>query len=410
MKISASADILIVSWNGRADTLRALTSIETLRRSGTRDTGAIVVDNGSIDGTAEAIRKQFPFVKVVALPDNSGFTGGVRAGIEASHADAVILLNNDAVPEAEWLNASLAGLDNADDDVIAIGGRIVDVTGELADFVRGVMTFDGHAFQPGFRMPLASADEPSNGSEILFPCGGNMILRRKPFLELGGFDDDYFAYLEDVDFGWRAWLSGWRVLYNSDAVVRHKSAATSDRLGAYERGVLFERNALQTAIKNYESDLLGEAAGTIFMTYLHRLHHFTVTRNGDTSGLVRPPIGEKTERVPGSLDGGLLSRLRRKAGRRIAARPGAVVIDDPLTMMQFRAVEWFFANMDHVARKRQTVQAGRKRSDREIFERFPLHYVPTYAGDEELMRSPLFEMMRPEVTSVKKTLADMMKR
>jgi hypothetical protein len=79
-------------------------------------------------------------------------------------------------------------------------------------------------------------------------------------------------------------------------------------------------------------------------------------------------------------------------------------------MMQFRAVEWFFANMDHVARKREAVQKNRRRPDREIFERFPLHYVPTYAGDEELMRSTLFEMMRSDAPSVNKTLADMMKR
>lgn len=410
MKVSATADIVIVSWNGREDTLRALASIEATMSPGTRDTGVIVVNNGSTDGTEKAIRERFPAVRLVELEVNSGFTGGVRAGIEASTADAVILLNNDAVPEPGWLEASLAGLSAAADDVVAIAGRIVDTTGKLADFVRGVMTFDGHAFQPGFRMPLASADEPDNGAEILFPCGGNMIFRRKPFLDLGGFDDDYFAYLEDVDFGWRAWLSGWRVLYNTDAVVRHKSAATSDRLGAYERGVLFERNALQTSIKNFEADLLRDAAGSIFLTYLHRLHHFTVTRNGDTGGLVHPPIGEKNGRSPGLIEGGLLSRLRRKAGRRIAARPGAVVIDDPLTMMQFRAAEWFFANMELVARKREVVQKKRKRPDREIFERFPLHYVPTYSGDEELMRSALFEMLRPDVASVKRTLADMMKR
>ncbi len=408
--MKGTADIIIVSWNGREDTLRALAGIESQRSSRKDLAGIIVVDNGSTDGTAEAIRTRYPDVQLVSLATNSGFTGGVRAGVEASSAEAIILLNNDAVPEPGWLDALLSSLESADDDVIAIGARIVDVTGTLADFVRGVMTFDGHAFQPGFRKPLASSDEPADGAEILFPCGGNMIARRKPFLELGGFDDDYFAYLEDVDFGWRAWLSGWRVTYSTKAVVRHKSAATSDRIGAYERGVLFERNALQTSLKNYEAGLFEDAAGAIFMTCLHRLHHFTVTRNGDTSGLVRPPIGENGGRPSGTFEGGFLSRLRRRIGRRVAARPGAVVIDDPLTMMQFRAVEWLFANMEHIADKRAAVQKKRKRTDREIFERFPLHYVPTYAGDEDLMRSTLFRMMRPDVASVEKTLADMMKR
>ena len=123
-----------------------------------------------------------------------------------------------------------------------------------------------------------------------------------------------------------------------------------------------------------------------------------------------PPIGEKRSRPRGRLEGSRLSQLRRRLGRRISARRHAVVIDDPLTMMQFRAAEWFFANIDHIAEKRAQVQKLRKRPDSEIFARFPLHYVPTYEGDEELMRSRLFEMLKPGVSSVTKTLADMMKR
>ncbi len=121
------------------------------------------------------------------------------------------------------------------------------------------LTFDGHAFQNGFRYPLGSRDEPNAGDEILFACGGNMISRRETLMELGGFDDDYFAYLEDVDFGWRTWIAGGRVLFEPRATVRHASSTTSNRLGDFERGVLFERNALQTAIKNYEN--IAEAGG-----------------------------------------------------------------------------------------------------------------------------------------------------
>lgn len=403
-----ATDIVIVTWNGREDTLRALEAIAP--QIGSRPAGVIVVDNGSSDGVGEAIRERSADTRVVRLEENRGFTGGVAAGIEASKADAVILLNNDAIPQPGWLEALTRRLETSDDDVIAAGGRIVDSTGTLADFVRGVMTFDGHAFQPGFRMPLSQAHEPEDGSEILFACGGNMIVRRREFIDLGGFDQDYFAYLEDVDFGWRAWLSGYRIVYDTTAVVRHKSAATSDRLGAYERGVLFEKNALQTVMKNYEDELLREAAGPIFLTFLHRLHQYSTSRNGDASGLLVPPIGEKTGRPRGRIDGSRLSRLRRSLGRRVAARRHAVVIDDPLTMMQFRAAEWFFANMDRIAEKRERVQKRRKRSDSEIFRRFPLHYVPTYEGDDELMGSRLFEILKPGIASVTKTLADMMKR
>ena len=79
-------------------------------------------------------------------------------------------------------------------------------------------------------------------------------------------------------------------------------------------------------------------------------------------------------------------------------------------MMQFRAAEWFFANLEQVAKKREEVQKRRKRADREIFDRFPLQYVPTYEGDEELMHSRLFDLLRPDVSSEVRTLADMMDR
>ena len=224
-----------------------------------------VVDNGSTDGSIGAIASRHPAVRLLPLGANHGFTGGVAAGLARSQARNVVFLNNDAVPEPGWLKALVDAIEGAPDDVMSIGGKIVDPTGQLIDFIGGALTFDGHAFQNGFRYPLASREEPRTGAEILFACGGNMISRREPLVALGGFDDDYFAYLEDVDFGWRSWLAGFRVLFEPRAVVRHKSSATSQRLGDFERGVLFERNALQTALKNYEA--LHDAAGSLFFTF-----------------------------------------------------------------------------------------------------------------------------------------------
>src|SRR5439155_3544217 len=206
---------------------------------------------------------------------NRGFTGGIAAGLATSKARTVIFLNNDAVPEPGWLAALVRAMDEAPEDVVSVGGKIVDLAGQRIDFIGGLLTFDGHAFQNGFRMPLGAREEPAAGADLLFACGGNMISRRDRLEVLGGFDDDYFAYLEDVDFGWRTWIAGQRAVYEPRAVVRHASSATSDRLGNFERGVLFERNAMQTAIKNFED--LHEAAGALLFTYLHRIHHYATT-------------------------------------------------------------------------------------------------------------------------------------
>ncbi len=402
----ASVDVVIVAWNGREDTLRALEGVldQRIPQRVARLT-VTVVDNGSTDGTREAIRSRFPQVRLHEMWSNRGFTGGVRMGVATSEADYAILLNNDAIPEPEWLRELFESIHAAPPDVVSVGGEIVDPTGTLVDFAQGAMTFDGHAFQIGFRKGRDEVTIPPPGAEILFACGGNMIVRRELFLAIGGFDDDYFAYLEDVDFGWRSWIGGYRALFEPRARVRHRSSATSDRLGSHERGVLFERNALQTAIKNFEEGMMQKALASVFLTALHRTHRYTVDRNA-AERLRRPPLDEAPiEPPPGH---GLVARALRKLGLRSAARSS--VLDDELTAMQFRALEWFFRNEARIMAKRAAVQSMRRRSDQEILEKFPLLVVPTYPGDEALMSSALFREMMRGMPHIVSRLDDIMRR
>ena len=364
------------------------------------DASVTVVDNGSTDGSIAAITSRFPRFRFIPLGANRGFTGGLAAALATSRARNVIFLNNDAVPAPGWLAALHGAIEDAPTDVLSVAGKIVDMKNERIDFIGGLLTFDGHALQNGFRMPIGSWPEPNAGDELLFACGGNMISRREPFMELGAFDDDYFAYLEDVDFGWRSWISGCRVTYAPDALVRHASSSTSERLGNFERGVLFERNALQTVIKNYEGELLAEAAGSIFYTYLARLHHYATTRNREAEELKRSPStnAKRTTRT-----------VWQKIRRRVRGEKPLATIDDPLTAMQFRAFDWIVRNQQRLIDKREAVQKRRRRSDREIFERFPLHVVPTYPGDEALMSGALFRLLRPAVASTDRKLGDIIR-
>ena len=374
-------DVLVVNWNSRDDTLACLAAVTAQARA--LDATVTLIDNGSTDGSIAAVKQRFPGVRLLPLGKNFGFTGGLAAGLKRSPGRNVIFLNNDAIPERGWLAAFVEAIESAPDDVVSVGGKIVDPSGALVDFIGGVMTFDGHAFQNFFRYPLASADEPNAGAELLFACGGNMISRRESLLKLGGFDDDYFAYLEDVDFGWRTWIAGGRALFEPRATVRHASSATSNRLGDFERGVLFERNALQTVLKNAES--LRELGGAALFAFLHRLHHYTTRRNKKAGELTRAAMAGKPPRKP------------------------LATIDDPLTAMQFRALEWIFANDARIAAKRAAVQSMRKRPDAEIFARFPLHVVATYPGDDELTASALFRELLPEGI-VEKTLTEIMRK
>lgn len=400
--MSPLIDLILITWNGISDTLEALESIETEQRTAPGRLRVTVVDNASTDGTVEEVRRRYPSTRIIRLTSNRGFTGGIAAGVNVAEAPWLAFVNNDAVIEPGWLSAMVHEAEHAAPDVIALAGRIVSADGRRIDFHGGHMTFDGHGFQQDFGRATGSVEEPPQGTEMLFACGGNMLVRREPFVELGGFDDDYFAYLEDVDFGWRSWLAGWRITWAPAASVRHRSSATSNRLGNFERGVLFERNAAQTVIKNYGDDGAAAALSSTWLTLLHRLHTYTVDRNLSSAPLTRPPFGSSSPEAKPDL--------RTRLTRLIWRDPDVVVLRDPFARMQFRATDWIFRNMDALLGKRARVQALRRVSDQEIFSRFPLAEVPTYPGDERLMESQLFEIMRGPYACARWSLDDMMKR
>jgi hypothetical protein len=199
-----------------------------------------------------------------------------------------------------------------------------------------------------------------------------MLVRRDEFLSSGGFDPWYFAYLEDVDFGWRQWILGHRVVYEPRAAARHEGGATGEALGVFHRGYLIEKNAWATAYKNFEDDYLRSvwpAAATAFLSRLETM----IGRDAGSAAL-----GEDPYRV---------SRRRRWANRLarvfgVSAGSAAIRVGDPLAVAQLRALRAVFAGAEELARRRADVQRRRVRSDREILGKFPLRIVPTYPGDE----------------------------
>jgi GT2 family glycosyltransferase len=434
--------VAILSWNGRHHLETCLAALAAQRDPGV-EWEILVLDNGSTDGTADWLRKTAPpRVRLIASDVNLGFcAGNNRLVREAEDADALALLNNDTRPEPGWLAALVDALRSAPDDVAAVSGKIVDWDAERLDFGRGVMTFDGHAFQLDFRKPLNRARVPKAGEELLFACGGNLLIRRRSYLAAGGFDESYFAYLEDVDLGWRLWSGGERVLFAPDAVVRHRSSATSDLLGLYNRGFLFERNAFLTAYKNYEDGVWERIMPALMLTLVSRTERLLVGNNPGTgtlqvdpyagwianTGNGAPPIPSPPARVPITPRTILLKMkehgprkfLSKVAERIQAARsapppPASPIQDAPCltdqrTIAQLRALHWLLGNLDGAAERRAQVQRRRRRPDREIFERFPLYLVPTYPGDEALFASPGFEAWLPrDLPLVRTELAKVM--
>ena len=363
------ASAVVVHHRGLDHLLECLAALEGAGREGLA-LEIILVDNASETPQDEILRRH-PTVRRIPSPRNVGFAAGCRLGVEAARAPIVLFVNDDAavLPDAPRLLVS--SLAATDDDVAVVGGRMTDVTGRRNDFSDGFLTFDGHAFAAHVGRSVDALPASMPGEDRLFASGGFMAVKREEFLASGGFDDDYFAYLEDVDFGWRQWVFGRRVLAEPRAVARHRGGATGEALGVFSRGFLYEKNAFATAYKNFDAEHFRNLMPAVLMTFLHRVAQMLAARNPGAAELKRDPYAE----APAPS----LARTLLGVSEEFSSR---VSIDDPLTVAHLRALSWIHRHHAGLAEKRRQIQARRVRSDAEIFAKFPLRIVPTYPGDE----------------------------
>ncbi|MEX0881310.1 MAG: glycosyltransferase family 2 protein [Candidatus Saccharimonadales bacterium] len=220
------ASVVVPNWNGEKDLPACLDSLlaQTLKAR------IIVVDNGSVDGSVELVRSKYPQVELVALPKNKGFAGGVNVGIRRVielGSKYVALLNNDAVADKDWLKHLVNFLDNNHKAGIATS-KIMNGEKKLLDSTGDTYTIWGLPYPRGRGEPVS--DKYDKDIWVFGASGGASLYRVKMLEEVGLFDEDFFAYYEDVDLSFRAQLAGWKVAYVPKAVVYHQIGATSSRV------------------------------------------------------------------------------------------------------------------------------------------------------------------------------------
>lgn len=210
----------------------------------------IVADNGSTDGSREVVRDRFPSVRLLALDKNYGFCTAVNRGIRGSEKDKttyVILLNNDTVVEAGFVRALEKALDR-DGKAFSAAARMVNLYHpERIDDAGDYYCALGWAFAAGKDKRAADYGKPR---EIFSACGGACIYRRSILDRIGLLDENHFAYLEDVDLGYRAKIYGYRNLYAPEAVVRHAGSGVSGSRHNAFKVKLSARNSVYLVSKN----------------------------------------------------------------------------------------------------------------------------------------------------------------
>jgi GT2 family glycosyltransferase len=199
-----------------------LRCLSALARQTYRDFRVVVIDNASSDGSDARIESQFPGVKLVRAGANVGFARGNNIGFgHAEGSEFVVLLNPDAFAEREWLE-KLVEAAGQHPDCASIGSRLLRADDPLTlDGIGDVYHVSGVHWREGFGKPLAPWSLV--GKEIFSPCAASALYRLSAIRAVGGFDEDYFCYSEDVDLGFRLRLAGYRSWYAPDSVVHHVS-------------------------------------------------------------------------------------------------------------------------------------------------------------------------------------------
>ncbi len=244
--------IIIPNWNGRRYLEPCLHSIFAQEF---QDFAVIFVDNGSTDGSVDLVRTSFPRVHLIENSENRGFAAANNQAIRASASQFVATLNNDTVVEPGWLGA-LVRTAEADSSIgmcaskmlFAERGDVIDSAGIAVDRAGIVWNRDSgnveQIIRPTGTPPIS----------VFGPCAGAALYRRAMLDDVGLFDEDFFAYMEDVDLAWRAQWAGWKCVYVPQAVVHHVHSATGKE-GSHFKNRLLGRNKVWLLCKDYPPSL-----------------------------------------------------------------------------------------------------------------------------------------------------------
>jgi GT2 family glycosyltransferase/glycosyltransferase involved in cell wall biosynthesis len=343
--------VVLVNFRGTSDTLEAIQHLRALDWPADR-LEIVVVENGSGDDSAARLKAGAGDINLVISQVNLGFAGGCNFGVAASAGEYVAFLNNDARPDAAWVSAAIARFEAAP-MVGAVASRVLDWEGNLVDYIGSAMTWYGMGYKPFTAEPIPR--NPEVPGDVLFGTGSAMFVRRSVYEALGGFDESFFMFFEDVDLGWRLNLAGWRYVYEPASLAFHKHHASMAAFGPYKETYLLERNAIFTLYKNLSDEALAQVLPAALALSVHR----GITRGelDSTAFDIRKPGGDDEQQLAISKQ----------------------------TIAGVFAIDQFVEQLPQLKKSRDAIQATRTMPDSRIWSLFGLADAPVI-HDEDFVR------------------------
>lgn len=294
---SIKASVVIVNWNGKQHLADCL---DSLAAQSFHNFETILVDNGSSDGSVDFVSSNYPSVKLILQQENTGFALGNNLGFAQASGQYLITLNNDTQVDPDWLQTLVAVADQ-NERVGMVGSRICAFDEpDRIDSLGVKICADGMS-RGAFRNQLFSSLALPESFDILLPSACAALYRRVMLEQIGGFDEDFFAYCEDTDLGLRGRLAGWQALLARDAIVRHKYSQSG---GAFSPFKLFlvERNHYWLVSKTFPASYLWQLPWQTLRRYLVQ---FRVLLAGRGAGAEFELSRHKGQLVMALLKGGL---------------------------------------------------------------------------------------------------------
>lgn len=269
--------VIIVNWNGRRFLSECLSA---LMEQTVKPLEIIVVDNASTDGSQDIV-DNFPCVRLISLKENVGFAKGNNIAINSSSTKSewIALLNPDAFADPRWLESLLqAALEHPTIDVF--GSKLVNASNSLElDGIGDVYHISGLVWRRGHGMPTSSMEEVA--SEIFSPCAAGALYRKSALVAVGGFDEDFFCYTEDVDLGFRLRLAGYRCYYAPRSILYHVGSGITGGKNSNFSVYFGHRNLVWMFLKDMPGFLFWLLLPLHIVLNLVSIIHFSCSRQGE---------------------------------------------------------------------------------------------------------------------------------